>query len=92
VSTFRSEVQPYAARLETIQGELRLSRGAMTHNYEEALHHTISSAACLANWHAAMLGASNEMRPGIDVAAQPSGNPGESNTSKTSNSSGGGDG
>lgn len=31
----------------------------------KALHHTISSAAALANWHAALLGVSNEMRPGI---------------------------
>lgn len=33
---------------------------------EKALHHTISSAAVLANWHASILGASTEMRPGID--------------------------
>jgi len=32
---------------------------------EKALHHTISSAAVLANWHAAILGKNNEMRPGI---------------------------
>lgn len=31
---------------------------------EKALHHTISSAAVLANWHAALLGKTN-MRPGI---------------------------
>lgn len=34
-------------------------------NTEKALHHTISTAAALANWHAAILGATN-MRPGID--------------------------
>lgn len=33
---------------------------------DKALHHTISSAAVLANWHAAVLGASNSMRPWID--------------------------
>ena len=33
-------------------------------NTEKALHHTISSAASLANWHAAILGKTN-MRPGI---------------------------
>jgi len=33
-------------------------------NVEKALHHTISSAAALANWHAAILGQTN-MRPGI---------------------------
>ena len=36
---------------------------------EKALHHTISSAAALANWHAALLGSDNTMRPGIDPAA-----------------------
>jgi hypothetical protein len=35
-------------------------------NRDKALHHCISSAAALANWHAAILGANNEMRPGID--------------------------
>lgn len=34
---------------------------------EKALHHTISSAAALANWHAAIHGQTN-MRPGIDPA------------------------
>lgn len=34
-------------------------------NVEKALHHTISSAAVLANWHAAILGKTN-MRPGIE--------------------------
>lgn len=34
-------------------------------NHEKALHHTISSAAALANWHAAILGKTN-MRPGIE--------------------------
>jgi hypothetical protein len=32
----------------------------------KALHHTISTAACLANWHASMLG-KTDMRPGIDT-------------------------
>lgn len=31
---------------------------------EKALHHTISTAAALANWHAALTGASTTMRPG----------------------------
>lgn len=35
-------------------------------NTDKALHHTISSAAALANWHAAIMGANTEMRPGID--------------------------
>ena len=32
----------------------------------KALHHTISSAAALANWHLALSGADARMRPGID--------------------------
>lgn len=32
---------------------------------EKALHHTISTAAALANWHAAISGANTHMRPGI---------------------------
>lgn len=32
----------------------------------KAMHHTISSAAVLANWHAVLLGTDNSMRPGID--------------------------
>ncbi|HYD87130.1 MAG TPA: hypothetical protein VEA80_06635 [Vitreimonas sp.] len=40
-------------------------------NSEKALHHTISSAAALANWHAAILGADNSMRPGIAEDARP---------------------
>jgi hypothetical protein len=31
----------------------------------KALHHTISTAAALANWHARILGAHTAMRPGI---------------------------
>jgi hypothetical protein len=37
---------------------------------DKAMHHTISSAAALANWHAALLGADTRMRPGIDPAAR----------------------
>jgi hypothetical protein len=38
-------------------------------NTEKALHHTISTAAALANWHAAISGEHTAMRPGIDPAA-----------------------
>ena len=38
-------------------------------NTDKALHHTISTAAALANWHASITGAHVEMRPGIDPAA-----------------------
>lgn len=45
-------------------------------NTEKALHHTISTAAALANWHRAINGA-NDMRPGIDPAlAEAGGNHG----------------
>lgn len=37
---------------------------------EKALHHTISTAAALANWHAALTGASTTMRPGIEPPAR----------------------
>lgn len=33
--------------------------------HDKALHHTVSTAAALANWHAALLGQTN-MRPGIE--------------------------
>lgn len=38
-------------------------------NTEKALHHTISTAAALANWHAAISGEHTAMRPGINPAA-----------------------
>lgn len=34
-------------------------------NTEKALHHTISTGAALMNWHRAITGESNAMRPGI---------------------------
>lgn len=37
---------------------------------DKALHHTISSAAALANWHAAISGTNTSMRPGIDPVAR----------------------
>lgn len=33
---------------------------------EKAKHHTISTAAALANWHFALAGENTQMRPGID--------------------------
>lgn len=38
---------------------------AIAGDRDKALHHCISTAAALANWHAALLGADNRMRPGI---------------------------
>lgn len=40
---------------------------AKSWNTEKALHHTISSAAALANWHAAISNNCTLMRPGIDA-------------------------
>jgi hypothetical protein len=40
---------------------------ALAGDTEKALHHTISSAAMLLNWHAALSGADTRMRPGIDA-------------------------
>lgn len=37
---------------------------AVQGNTDKALHHTISTAAALANWHAALSGVSTSMRPG----------------------------
>jgi hypothetical protein len=34
---------------------------------EKARHHRISTAVALANWHAALSGMDNRMRPGIDT-------------------------
>lgn len=34
-------------------------------NVDKALHHVITSAAMLANWHSAITGADTRMRPGI---------------------------
>lgn len=42
---------------------------AKSGNTAKALHHTVSSAAALANWHAALSGSDTAMRPGIDPAA-----------------------
>lgn len=37
-----------------------------TGNRDKALHHIITTAAACANWHAALMGQDNRMRPGID--------------------------
>ncbi len=46
----------------------KASQALKSGDCEKARHHTISSAAALANWHAAITGADNQMRPGIDPA------------------------
>lgn len=45
-------------------------------NTDKALHHTISTAAALANWHAAITGSHTAMRPGIDAAPASPSSPG----------------
>ncbi len=45
MTTFRPSVQLYAARLETIRGELRLARGDMGSNHEAALERLCEEAA-----------------------------------------------
>lgn len=46
----------------------KAAEAARSGDLEKAKHHTISTAAALANWHAALAGLSDEMRPGIDTA------------------------
>lgn len=43
---------------------------AIAGDADKAKHHTISSAAALANWHAQLAGHDNTMRPGIDAVAR----------------------
>lgn len=41
----------------------------VAHHREKAVHHTITAAAALANWHAAVIGAYTGMRPGCTPEA-----------------------
>lgn len=43
----------------------KATSAAIAGDREKALHHTISTAAALANWHAALAGHDQTMRPGI---------------------------
>jgi hypothetical protein len=43
----------------------KAAHAAVNRDLEKAKHHTISTAAALANWHAALSGGDNAMRPGI---------------------------
>lgn len=47
----------------------KAARAALDGDTDKALHHTISSAAALGNWHAALAGHDTSMRPGIDSVA-----------------------
>lgn len=45
----------------------KAAMAAAAGDLDKARHHTISSAAALANWHLALSGADNSMRPGIEA-------------------------
>lgn len=46
-------------------------------NTEKALHHCISTAAALNNWHASLVGADTSMRPELPAESLPTGSGGE---------------
>ena len=46
---------------------------AVRGDLEKARHHTISTAAALANWHASLAGITNFMRPGLPAPSGPQG-------------------
>lgn len=48
----------------------KAARAALDGDVVKAQHHTISSAAALANWHAQLSGRSDGVRPGIDAQAR----------------------
>ncbi len=44
----------------------KAATSAMSGDVEKAKHHIISTAAAMANWHLALSGGDNRMRPGIE--------------------------
>lgn len=44
----------------------KAAASAVAGDFDKARHHTISTAAALANWHLAIAGVDNVMRPGIE--------------------------
>jgi hypothetical protein len=48
----------------------KAARAALDGDTSKAQHHTISSAAALANWHAQLAGRADGVRPGIDAVAR----------------------
>lgn len=48
----------------------KAATSAIAGDVDKAKHHTISTAAALANWHAALSGIDTTMRPGIETPAQ----------------------
>lgn len=63
-----------AMRLELALGPdpTGLVRGSIQHHREKAVHHAITTAAALANWHAYALGTYKRMRPGIETPTEAS--------------------
>ncbi|CAN5438333.1 hypothetical protein BH09PSE4_BH09PSE4_22490 [soil metagenome] len=47
----------------------KAATAAVAGDLDKAKHHTISTAAALANWHLALTGADTSMRPGIEPPA-----------------------
>jgi hypothetical protein len=47
----------------------KAAAAAVAGDLDKAKHHTISTAAALANWHLALTGADTSMRPGIAAPA-----------------------
>lgn len=60
-----------AASAEMTGGEYARSFVAISHHREKAVHHCITAAAVLANWHAHVLGLHTGMRPGLPAEKQP---------------------
>lgn len=54
--------------LETIPAELM--RHSIAFHREKAVHHTITTAAALAHWHASIVGKHTAMRPGSATPAE----------------------
>jgi hypothetical protein len=46
----------------------KAAAAAVAGDVDKAMHHTISTAEALANWHLALSATDNNMRPGIDPA------------------------
>jgi hypothetical protein len=47
----------------------KAASAAVAGDADKAMHHTISTGAALANWHLALAGIDNRMRPGIEPPA-----------------------
>lgn len=63
------EVERLTQQMGTHPGPIAamIFQDQIAHHQEKHVHHCITAAAALANWHAAVLGKTN-MRPGVDPA------------------------